>query len=113
MSKFLPGGVTTDYQYRITLDGDAYDIRVRWNTRSESWYLYIGTTGRTSVLKTRVVVGRDLLAAYSLDGIPPGKLYVVDMEKGYGRPSEDDFGIDKRFRLLYVNEGEDDPILGD
>jgi len=113
MSKFLPGGVTTDYKYRVSLDGSAYDIRVRWNTRSESWYIYIGRTGRTPVLKTRAVVGRDLLSTYDLEDLPPGKLYVVDMEKYFGRPSEDNFGVDQRFRLLYINEGEEDPFLGE
>tara|TARA_Y100000593_G_scaffold94032_1_gene191199 strand:- start:15932 stop:16273 length:342 start_codon:yes stop_codon:yes gene_type:complete len=112
MAKFLPSGVTVDYKYRVSLEGDGYDIRTRWNNRSQSWYIYIGRTGRNPVLKTRAVVGRDLLAAYSNEDLPAGKLYVVDVEKGFGRPSEDDFGIDKRFRLLYVRSDEDDPILG-
>jgi len=112
MAKFLPAGVTPDYKYRISLEGDGYDIRTRWNSRSESWFIYLGRTGRTPVLKTRGVTGRDLLSAYTNEDLPPGKLYVIDVEKGFGRITEDGFGLDKRFRLLYVRSDEDDPILG-
>lgn len=112
MAKFIPSGVTVDYKYRISLEGSGYDIRTRWNSRSQSWFVYIGPTGRDPVIKTRAVTGRDLLSSYSSEDLPDGKLYVVDVEKGFGRPSDDDFGIDKRFRLLYVNSTEVDPILG-
>lgn len=112
MAKFLPCGDTADFEYRVDLEGDGYDIRTRWNSRSGSWFIYIGPTGREPVVKARACTLSDMLRTYrGKDGVPQGKLYVVDNEKGYGRPSRNDFGINKRFRLLYVNSTEDDPFL--
>lgn len=111
MSKFLPIGDTPDFRYRVDLEGQGYDIRLRWNSRSQSWYIYIGFTGEEPAVKTRLVNGYNLLEPYrGVEGAPPGNLYVVDIEKAYGRPSLDDVGLEQRFRLLYVRSTEDDPI---
>ena len=106
MPSYLPGGETPDFKYRISLDGAAYDIRTRWNSRSESWFLYIGPTGRDPVLKTRLTTVTEILSRYSYEGLPPGRLFLVDTEKSFGRPGRDDFGPNKRFRLFYVNADE-------
>jgi len=110
--KFLPIGDTVDFKYRTNLEGSAYDIRTRWNSRSQSWFIYIGPTGRDPVLKTRLTTNQNVLASYSNQSLPPGKLYLLDIEKTYGRPSVDDIGFNKRFRLLYINSDETDFITG-
>jgi len=110
MAKYLPAGEATDYQYRISLEGTGYDIRTRWNPRSEYWSVSIGPTGEPPAITTKALVGRDLLGNYAVSGLPPGKLYVVDIEKGFGRPSVDDFGLGRRFRLLYVTQSDPDPV---
>ena len=112
MAISLQGPTTADFKYTVDLEGQAYDIRWRWNSRSESWFLYIGFAGRQYVLKTRVTTNWNLLNNYStVEGLPPGSLYLVDIEKSYGRPSFDNVGIDKRFQLIYFRSTEDDPFL--
>lgn len=110
--KFLPIGDTVDFKYRVNLEGVAYDIRTRWNSRSESWFLYIGPTGRDPALKTRITTNQNLLSSYTNNNLPSGKLYLLDVEKTFGRPSVDDVGLNKRFRLLYLNSDETDFITG-
>lgn len=108
----LPGPTTADDQYTTSLEGQGYDIRLRWNARSESWFLYIGFTGQTPALKTRLTTNRDLLTVYrSNEGVPPGKLYLIDYEKLYGRVSRDNLGVNKRFKLVYIRSFEEDPFL--
>lgn len=110
MAKYLPSGESADFKYRISLEGTGYDIRTRWNNRGMYWVVELGPTGQSPVISTKALVGRDILANYAVDDIPPGYLYVVDTKKLFGRPSLDDFGLGKRFRLLYVNSDETDPI---
>lgn len=113
MAIFLDGSDSADSFYTTNLEGQAYELRFRWNSRSKSWFLYMGISGQEYAIKTRLTVGRNLLQSYAaVENVPPGSLYLVDMEKIYGRPSRDDFGINKRFRLLYYRSTETDPITG-
>jgi hypothetical protein len=108
----LPGPRSADSKYTTSLEGQGYDIRIRWNNRSESWFLYIGLKGQTPLLKTRIVTNQNLLATYrGIENLPPGNLYLLDYEKSYGRPSRDDFGLNKRFRLIYVRSFEEDILF--
>ena len=111
MAIFLDGSDSADSFYTTNLEGQAYELRFRWNSRSETWFMYIGVSGQEYSLKTRMVNGRNLLKPYqSVEGVPPGSLYLVDIEKVYGRPSRDDFGVNKRFRLVYYRSTEADPF---
>ena len=111
MPIFLDGSDSADSFYTTNLEGQAYELRFRWNSRSETWFMYIGISGQEYAVKTRLTVGNNLLSPYrSIDGVPPGSLYLADIEKTYGRPSRDDFGINKRFRLLYYRSTETDPL---
>ena len=107
----LDGPSGGDTRYTINLEGQGYDVRLRWNSRSESWYAYIGLQGYEPSLKTRLVTGRDLLESYrNTLGVPPGSLVLVDTQKDYGRPSFDDFGFNGRFQLVYIRTTEDNPF---
>lgn len=108
MTDFIPCGGTNDIRYRVNLDGVAYDIRTRWNNRSESWFMYFGLADQVPLFKTRVVGGRNLLASYSgIEGVPSGLLYMIDTQKGTGRPTFEEFGIDTRFRIMYASSRDD------
>lgn len=107
----LPGSFAPDTKYTINLEGQGYDIRLRWNNRSESWFLYLGLTGADPVFKTRLTTISDILRPYrGRSGLPPGKLYLLDRKKVYGRPTREDFGIERRFQLVYVKSWEEDPF---
>lgn len=89
--------------FQSTLEGVNYTFIVKYNTRDASWSLQIGRSGEDPVVKTKIVIGNNLLAPYyHLEDIPQGGLYVIDEEELLdARPFRDDFGIDKRFFLLY------------
>lgn len=105
---FIPCGGSYDSRRRINLDGVAYDIRTRWNNRSNSWFLYVGLSDQQPLFKSRVVNGLDLLKSYKgIEGCPQGYLLLVDIEKDTGRPTFEELGIDSRFRLLYTSTLEE------
>jgi len=98
----------TDHTYTVTLDGVDYDIRIRWNTRDESWQLFFGPSGDEAVITFKATNGLDLLAPYKyLEGVPDGQLYIVDTVKINGRPDFYSTGIDKRYCLMYVDAVQD------
>lgn len=91
----------------VALEGQDYDISIRWNTRDESWYCYIGPVNSESTVKFKLVVGFNLIKHYRyLSGVPNGSLLLLDLEKGVGRPSRDNLGEERRFRLYYFLENE-------
>lgn len=93
-----------DQTYTVTLDGVDYDIRLRWNTRDESWQMLLGLSGDEPSVTFKVTNGLDLLMPYKyMEAVPDGELYLVDTVKINGRPNYDDTGIDKRFVLVYID----------
>ncbi|EPU2171380.1 phage baseplate plug family protein [Shigella sonnei] len=93
-----------DQTYTVTLDGVDYDIRLRWNTRDESWQCQIGLSGDDPSISFKVTNGLDLLKPYKyLESVPDGQLYIVDTVKINGRPGYTTTGRDKRFVLVYID----------
>jgi len=100
----LKCGGEPDQTYSVVLDYVSYDIRLRWNNRDESWQLTIGNSGLPPSIKFKVTNGINLLKGYyHLTGVPEGSLFAVDMVTGFGRVDYDEFGIDKRFNLVYIS----------
>lgn len=98
----------TDYTYSITLDSVDYDIRLRWNTRDESWQVFIGPSGEDAVITFKATNGLDLLKPYKyLEGVPNGNLYFVDTVKINGRPDFYNSGTYARFQLIYIDAETD------
>lgn len=98
----------TDQIYTVTLDSVDYDIRLRWNTRDESWQMLLGLSGDDPSVTFKVTNGLDLLTPYKyLDSVPDGQLYLIDTVKINGRPGYDDTGVEKRFVLVYIDALED------
>lgn len=107
MPSLIPFGSTVDSVITVNLEGRAYDLRYRWNNFSNCWYIYLGFAGEQPILKTKLLVGFDLLAPFKAKkGVPKGAMYLVDSIKQYGRPEEDDVGIDERFKILYLSKRE-------
>lgn len=102
----IPDG--PDAVARVNLDGVVYDFRFRWNSRSECWYLYIGPTGEDYTMKVKLLTGQELLKPYKYKpSSPQGDLMLIDTLKLYGRAGRDNLGQNKRFRLIYIEEGTD------
>lgn len=101
---FLKMEQYTDQIYTVTLDSVDYDIRLRWNTRDESWQVFFGLSGEDAVVTFKATNGLDLLAPYRyLEAVPDGQLYIVDTVKINGRPGYYDSGLDNRFCLVYID----------
>ena len=93
-----------DQTYTVTLDGVDYDIRLRWNTRDESWQVLLGLSGDDPSITFKATNGLDLLLPYKhLDTVPDGQLYMVDTVKMNGRPGYTNTGLEKRFALVYID----------
>ena len=93
-----------DQTYTVTLDGVDYDIRLRWNTRDESWQMQLGLSGDEPSVTFKVTNGLDLLLPYKyMEAVPDGQLYLVDTVKINGRPGYYDTGLEKRFALVYID----------
>lgn len=81
------------------MSGRTYDLRFRWSTRWEAWYLDIDST----IFGIKVVNGVDLFAPYHYnDAIPPGKLGAVRNKGRTSKPFYDNFGIEKEITLTYI-----------
>lgn len=103
-SWFLKTEEYPDQTYTVTLDSVDYDIRLRWNTRDESWQMQIGLSGDDPSVTFKVTNGIDLLKPYKyLDAVPDGQLYMIDTVKINGRANYSDTGIDKRFVIVYID----------
>lgn len=93
-----------DTTYTVTLEGQVYDIRFRWNERDQSWKCFIGITGETFSASFKMTNGFDLLEPYKyMDGIPKGNLYILDVVNIWGRPDYDHTSQDGDFRVTYVD----------
>jgi hypothetical protein len=92
--------------FSVSLDGRMYDIKLQYNDRDESWYMNFGVQGKQPLFRTKITVGADLLIGYlGYDIVPKGLLYVVDIEKGYGRL--DRLGWSSgRYKLRYLTSDE-------
>lgn len=102
----IPDG--PDTSQTLTFDNKQYNFRIRWNTLSKMWNIYIGEIGKQVSCKIPVTIGFDLLSVYSgIEGIPKGKLFAVDTINGYGRVDRDNLvGTNSRYRLLYIGVDE-------
>ena len=97
-----------DVVFTTVLDNVAYDIRLHWNNRDESWYLFLGKQNTEYTFKTKITTNSDLLKVHRSNvNCPKGMLLVVDNMKKYGRISRDGWRSE-RFSLMYVPESDKD-----
>ena len=108
MSLIIPHvGDTTNEVFSVSIEGLVYEFNIRYNTRDESWTLFLGVLGSEFVCKTKLTIGFDLLAPYKhITNVPQGELYLIDTELYFGRPSRDNMGFNKRFKLFYYTVDE-------
>lgn len=85
---------------RPTLDGRAWGLEWKWNTRAQLWYLAMSEASGELVLDGRAaVVSTDLLFGLPADKRPSGQLWIRDT---YGRRAEvGRYDLGRRHRVLY------------
>ena len=100
-------GDTADEIFTTNLEGEKFQVRIRWNTRDEAWYIYIGYEGLPVTFTSKLNAGMNVLKGYEARvGTPNGAILLADTESLYGRPSRDNMGSSKRFKLLYLTQEE-------
>lgn len=105
---YIPVPDGPDTIQTVTLDNIQYSMRFRYSTLSGLWMAYIGSVGKEYSCSVPMTVGFDILKSHNaLDGVPKGRMYILDTEKGVGRVGRDDFfGTTSRFRIVYVEVSE-------
>ena len=95
-----------DFLERVFLDGVTFQLRFRWNSRLEDWFLDILTeAGSPIVYGRRCVIGWILLRqSRHLDAIPAGEILAFDTTLRDVAPGLTDFGT--RVLALYLDASE-------
>jgi hypothetical protein len=101
--------------FTVMLEGQAYDFRMQWNNRDQSWYLGITTRQNTNTFTTKMRNGVNIIKPYKAYlTVPNGYLGVYDTLKTYGRLERDSFSSG-RFLLFYITstdmEAAEDSIM--
>lgn len=93
-----------DFTIRITLDGKPYQLRMRYNTRMDRWFLDIGDAQGNPILSgVELLIYRHLLTQYPTVGAPPGDLFVTD-DSGAGlQPTKQSFLTDHSLAYATVS----------
>jgi hypothetical protein len=82
------------------LDGNQYDVWIRWNGTTEKWYMDLTqvSDSSTSMKGIALLQGRDLLGPHGYSNIL-GELWVEDTAGTYEDPTYE--GMGDRWRLRY------------
>jgi hypothetical protein len=90
----IPVQVTTDaFVEAIELNGTVYTFPFRWNARDDHWFIDIVLNGETLLSGLKLVTISDLLqSSRRIASLPPGRLFVVDLDDLGRDPDADLFG---------------------
>jgi hypothetical protein len=97
----IPVTSTTDaFVQQVEMGGVIYDMEFSWNARDHHWSITIGRDGVVLVAGIKLVISDDLLA-YSrrIEGLPSGRLQIVDLDDKDRDPDDTIFG--NRVMLMY------------
>ena len=97
----IPVQRTTDaFTQQVEIDGDVFDLTFLWNSRDHHWSISLGSDGSMLISGIKMIISDDLLSyARRIDGLPPGRLMVVDLDDQDRDPDETLFG--DRVVLMY------------
>jgi hypothetical protein len=93
-----------DQTFNITLNGQEYRFRVRYNNRAAFWFLDLYLDETTLVNGAAMGVGVDILHQYALE---IGSLFLIDVG-GVGDPMLEDLGTNTV--LVYYTPEEVDEL---
>lgn len=96
-------GDKTLESFSTSLEGVWYEITIMYNEVDDSYSLQLGQSGFDPICKVTCLVGQDLLEQFRHLDVPAGTLEVSDTVGIWGRPTKGNFGLNKRFKLLYSN----------
>lgn len=88
------------YEYRTTLDGQDYLVRLSWSTRGEQWILTLSDVDGNHLGSAPLVLYQPLFARFQRDNLPAGEIMLVSAEAGLSPIARDELG--SRGRLVYL-----------
>lgn len=92
---------------KVTLDGVAFEVRLRWNERAERWFFSLYDAEERTLAPSRAVVLDYPLLARFIRGrrrLPAGQFVAVDTADTGVEPGLEELGT--RVQLVYVTAAE-------
>lgn len=93
------------WEMRADLSGKRYGLYIAYNTRQEAWFMAISdVNGNLLLAGIRLVPGIFFLEKYraSVSGLPPGELWLVDIEGKLSTAEATRENLSTRFALTYT-----------
>lgn len=92
----------------IALDGQLYRLSFNWSTREDAWYLSIYLTDGVLLLGgIKLVPQYRLLQQYhAITGLPPGDIFVADIQDNIVSAIITYANLGERFKVVYLTEAE-------
>jgi hypothetical protein len=96
-------GRTGKFQQAVPLEGETYTFLFRWNDRVSRWFLTIrDDAGADLITGKKMVADVPFHQHGTVEGLPPGEIWVLDLTDSGIDPGLRDLG--DRVRLMYVDE---------
>jgi len=84
-----------NYEFKTDLEGTRYIFTFRFNTRANRWIVDILQDDKTMILSgIPLVLGTDLIGRFQNADLPPGNLFLVNLENEYAECGRNDLGND-------------------
>jgi len=92
------------YRERVQLDGDAYELHIRWNSCAAAWFVDIfDDDGNPLVYGRKCLIDTRLTGQHQhIPNLPPGEITCFDTTQRKERPGLRDFGT--RVLALYFDQ---------
>jgi len=93
------------WEVRVDLSGKRYCFYVSYNTRQAAWFMSImDMNGKLLLAGVRLVPGAFFLQKYraSVPELPPGELWLVDVEGKMASAEATRTNLHSRFALVYT-----------
>lgn len=91
------------FREEITLEGTPYVFQFSWNYAGSFWSLSIfDRDSNPLVLGIRLVLNYEHIKRHPIIGMPPGELYVIDINEGSSDIAYEDLTSNGRCQVVYV-----------
>ena len=103
----LPLYEEEDYSYTVTLEGEAYDLRIYYNTRMSKWFLdLVRDDGTPMVVGVGMEIYYPILREYYLEGIS-GFMWLQPIGDDGNESPEHPELLSKYYELFYMWQVEE------
>ena len=93
-----------DYSFRIELDSIVYIMNIRYNTHMNRWILDLKDSSDAPIIMgLPLLLGTQLLKRYADPRLPPGDLFMYNLEDETADGGIDDLGTN--LLMMYMENG--------